>query len=228
MVVLRGESRLLPGFFKPKGLIALWAFLFYRHRLTQTLKRHGRILTLCCLAVAGMAACHSMPENLIKSFEPIGDKEAVVLILGTMPGRESLNKSEYYAHRRNSFWHIMGELFGADFSLEYEQRRKILIQNGIAVWDVLKCCRRKGSGDLAIEGEIANDFNVFFHKYSKIRNVFFNGQNAERFYHRLVLPSLAEKYQNITYKTLPSTSPANAHKNFQAKLREWNAIRLYS
>src|SRR3972149_6456439 len=138
-----------------------------------------------------------MTNGLIESFEPIGDKKAVVLILGTMPGRESLNKSEYYAHRRNSFWNIMGELFGAGFNLEYEQRRKILIQNGIAVWDVLKCCMRKGSGDLAIESEIANDFNAFFHKYSKIRNVFFNGQNAEKFYRRLVLPSLAEKYQLI-------------------------------
>jgi TDG/mug DNA glycosylase family protein len=169
-----------------------------------------------------------MTDGHIKSFEPIGDKKAVVLILGTMPGRESLNKSQYYAHKRNSFWHIMGELFGAGFSLEYEQRQKILIKNGIAVWDVLKCCRRKGSGDLAIESEIPNDFNAFFHKYSKIRNVFFNGQNAEKFYRRLVLPGLAEKYQNITYKTLPSTSPANAHKDFQAKLAEWYSVKANS
>jgi G:T/U-mismatch repair DNA glycosylase len=73
---------------------------------------------------------YSMTDGIIKSFEPIGDKRAVVLILGTMPGRESLNKSEYYAHRRNSFWHIMDELFGAGFSFEYEQRQKILVQNG--------------------------------------------------------------------------------------------------
>ncbi|MFA6426805.1 MAG: DNA-deoxyinosine glycosylase [Phycisphaerae bacterium] len=98
------------------------------------------------------------------------------------------------------------------------------LQNGIAVWDVLKYCQRKGSGDLAIEGEIANDFNVFFYEYSKIRKVFFNGQNAEKFYRRLVLPSLVEKYQNIAYKTLPSTSPANAHKDFQTKLKEWYAL----
>ena len=168
-----------------------------------------------------------MIDGLIESFEPIGNKKAVVLILGTMPGQESLNKSQYYAHRRNSFWHIMGELFNAGFNLEYKQRQKILIQNGIAVWDVLKCCKRKGSGDLAIEGEIANDFNAFSRKYPKIRNVFFNGQNAERFYRRLVLPGLAEKYQNIAYKTLPSTSPANAHKDFQAKLAEWDTVKLY-
>lgn len=166
-----------------------------------------------------------MMNSYVRSFEPIGDKKAVVLILGTMPGRESLNKSEYYAYRRNSFWNIIGELFGAGFNLEYEQRQKILIQNGIAVWDVLKCCKRKGSDDSAIESEIANDFNAFFHKYSKIRNVFFNGQNTEKFYRRLVLPSLAEKYQNITYKTLSSTSPANAHMNFREKLKIWRVVK---
>jgi double-stranded uracil-DNA glycosylase len=166
-----------------------------------------------------------MIDGHIKSFNPIGDKNATVLVLGTMPGQESLNKSEYYANRRNLFWNIMGELFGAGFYLEYEQRRNILIQSGIAVWDVLKCCKRKGSGDLAIESEIANDFNAFFHKYSKIRGVFFNGKNAEKFYHKLVLPHLAEKYRHIIYKTLPSTSPANAHMDFQMKLTEWYAVK---
>jgi hypoxanthine-DNA glycosylase len=122
----------------------------------------------------------------------------------------------------------MGELFGAGFNQEYQQRQKILVQNGIAVWDVLKCCTRKGSGDLAIENEIANDFNAFFRKYPQIRNIFFNGRNAEKFYRRLVLPGLAEKYQNIEYKILPATSPANARKDFQMKLKEWYVVKFFS
>ena len=165
-----------------------------------------------------------MTDGCIEGFNPIGDKMATVLILGTMPGQESLNKAEYYAHRRNAFWNIMGEIFGAGFNLEYEQRQNILIQNGIAVWDVLKCCQRKGSSDSNIEGESVNDFDAFFCGYPKIRNVFFNGKSAERFYQRLALPQLSGKYQHIIYQGLPSTSPANAQMDFQMKLTEWHAV----
>ena len=125
------------------------------------------------------------------------------------------------------FWRLMGELFGAVPDMKYGHRQSILAAKGVAIWDVVRKCRRRGSSDSNIENEsiIFNDFNLFFHRHPEIRNVFFNGQNTEKFYRRLVLPSLAGKYQNITYKTLSSTSPANAHMNFREKLKIWLAVK---
>lgn len=154
------------------------------------------------------------------SFPTISNTKATVLILGTMPGVHSLAENQYYAHPRNAFWKIMFTLFNMSFSTDYEQRKKLLLQNGIALWDVLEACERKGSLDSAIKQEIANDFASFFKQHPHITHLFFNGQKAAVFFKKYV--SLEQDYQLVT---LPSTSPANAAKSFEKKLEEWQVIK---
>ena len=165
--------------------------------------------------------------NEISCFAPIARKDARVLILGSMPGVESLNQQQYYAHPRNSFWYIMARLFDFDMNADYKHRAASLIKNRIALWDVLNQCLRQGSLDTAIEKDsiIRNDFLTFFKQHPEIEHVFFNGQKAEKEFKRFVLPELEDTYRYIQYQTLPSTSPAMASLNKEQKLAIWQQVK---
>lgn len=160
----------------------------------------------------------------IYSFPPIVDYHANRLILGSMPGIASLQAQQYYAHARNLFWPIMGELVGATPTLEYTQRIEMLQKSGIALWDVLQSCLRVGSLDSAIATDslIPNDFAAFFAQYPHIRRVYFNGTKAENCFHQHVLPSLPNLA--LQCSRLPSTSPAHAALSYAQKLVAWRAV----
>lgn len=162
--------------------------------------------------------------KLIRSFTPVADASARVLILGSMPGAESLRAGEYYAHPRNAFWRIMGDLVGASRELPYAVRIRRLRQAGIALWDVLAACVRVGSLDAAIDQRsiIVNDLVTFLAQHRRISHVFFNGAAAERSYRVHVQPALESGA--LTLQRLPSTSPAHAALTYVAKLRAWRSV----
>jgi hypoxanthine-DNA glycosylase len=162
----------------------------------------------------------------IHSFAPIEVPRARILILGSMPGVESLRKEEYYAHPRNLFWRMLGMLCEFNPALPYAERVAALGAAKISVWDVLQSCTRQGSLDADIEKStiVPNDFNAFFRRQSTITHVFFNGSAAEKFYRSEVLPVLLS--HQIQYTRLPSTSPAHASMSFEEKLAAWRAISM--
>lgn len=161
---------------------------------------------------------------VIRSFAPIADASARVLILGSMPGIESLRAGQYYAHPRNVFWRIMGELVGASPDMPYGLRTRQLKNAGIALWDVLAACVREGSLDAAIDPRsvIANDLVSFLARRPGIRHVFFNGAAAERCFRIHVQPALEDGARKLA--RLPSTSPAHAARSYMDKLQAWRAI----
>ena len=160
----------------------------------------------------------------IQSFAPIETADARILILGSMPGEASLRAGQYYAHPRNLFWRIMGELLGADPASPYDLRIQALKSARIALWDVLRSCRRKGSLDSNIDHEslVPNDFAAFFLSHPQITRVFFNGTKAEQCYRRHKQPVTG--IESIEYLRLPSTSPANASLSYERKLDAWRVI----
>jgi len=169
-----------------------------------------------------------MPD--IQSFPPIADTTANILILGSMPGKESLRAGQYYAHPRNAFWTIMGELAGAAPALPYETRTEKLKSAGIALWDVLASCTRHSSMDADIEAAsiCPNDFASFLLKHPNITHIFFNGSMAEQCFRKQVLPLLEPLpgQRSLHFHRLPSTSPAHASMSYQQKLKGWKVILL--
>jgi len=171
-----------------------------------------------------------LENNRARNFDYIAGCSARVVILGSMPGVKSLQQQQYYAHPRNSFWDLMGEMFDAGRALPYPDRLLGLKQHHIALWDVAHQCERNGSLDSNIKAGsiIPNDFSTFFASHPDIRAVFFNGRKAAEIYRQQVLPNLPEPFRSIPCYTLPSTSPAHASMSRQAKLEQWLQIIAFT
>lgn len=165
-----------------------------------------------------------MPGNpRIRSFPPLEDAQARILILGSMPGVASLRAGQYYAHPQNLFWRIVCSILGVEGLPPYEARVRLLTRNRIALWDVLASCRREGSLDSAIESDsiVANDFARFLDTHPRIARVCFNGAKAEATWRRQVRPALGAAQSGLDFRRLPSTSPAHAAMSYLRKRTAW-------
>ncbi len=164
----------------------------------------------------------------VESFSPIVDGSATILILGSMPGVESLRAQQYYAHPRNAFWKIMQYILGFPEDATYPERTKAMKRNRIGLWDVMNSCERWGSLDSNIDQQSVkpNDFASLFREHPHIGRILFNGLAAETAYIKHVLPCLTGASRDIPRLRLPSTSPAMARLSFDEKLEIWSrAIR---
>jgi hypoxanthine-DNA glycosylase len=157
----------------------------------------------------------------IYSFPPIADNKATILILGTMPGKDSLKHNQYYAHPQNAFWKIMFTIFNTPISTDYTIKQALLLDNRIALWDVLKTCERDSSLDADIIKEEANDLKQFLQNHPQIKLVVFNGKAAMNFYKKHI------KETSVLKITMPSTSPAHAI-SFDKKINKWSVLREHS
>jgi hypoxanthine-DNA glycosylase len=159
-------------------------------------------------------------------FGSVAHADARVLILGTLPGKVSLARGEYYAQPRNAFWRIMGELAGASPDLPYEDRLRLLKENGIALWDVCASGHRSGSLDSAIRLATVetNDLSGFLRAHTAVGLICFNGKKAKEIYDRKVLQKPPILFERIRYQVLPSTSPAHAAMSYEQKLSRWRIV----
>lgn len=155
-----------------------------------------------------------------QSFTPIIGSQAHTLILGTLPGQESLRKQEYYGHPRNAFWPILFELFGESLTDNYNTKLAIAREHHIALWDVCHRAIRPGSLDVDIKKEQANPLHDLLERHRSINTIVFNGKKAQALYDKYFT-----RLPYISYHTLLSTSPANASFSYQEKLKDWSIIR---
>jgi hypoxanthine-DNA glycosylase len=168
-----------------------------------------------------------MTRRTSYGFAPLVGGAPRVLILGSLPGAASIAQQQYYAQAQNAFWLIMGRLFGAGRELPYDQRVRKLIAQRVAVWDVLAAAQRAGSLDASIvrESIAVNDVAALLREFPTIAFVAFNGRTAAELYHRHVHATLPESLRALPTATLPSTSPAHAALDLQAKLARWRVVK---
>ena len=152
----------------------------------------------------------------IEGYAPVADANSRLLVLGTMPSVESLRAGFYYAHPRNAFWRILADVVGAPLPQTTAEKQALALENGVALWDVLRACTRRGSLDSAIRNAEANDFAAFFRDHARIERVLFNGAAAQRLFLRLCPGALAGRAS----ARLPSTSPAYT-LSFEQKRELW-------
>lgn len=166
-----------------------------------------------------------MPE-LLTGLSAVIVPGARLLILGSLPGAESLRRREYYAHPRNLFWDVIERVHAIPRAASYEERLARLGEARIALWDVAARGRRAGSLDSAIDpaSVTANDFAGLFRDHPTIGAVCFNGRKAAALYRRLVLPRLGAAFARLAYHELPSTSPAHAALPAAEKHDRWRTV----
>ncbi len=157
--------------------------------------------------------------DLKTSFEPISNSETTVLILGTAPGDKSIELGEYYGHQRNRFWKIISALTENDLPVTYSDKKSLIKNEGIGIWDVAHKVVRKGSLDNAIKSEEPNDLDNFIKEHTKLKIIGFNGQKAEKLFDKYF-----DRKDNLNYISLPSTSPANTGFDFDEICKEWRKI----
>lgn len=158
-------------------------------------------------------------DRIIHPIKPIYDNESKVLILGTFPSVKSREGEFFYHHPQNRFWKVISGVYDELLPTSIEEKKELLLRNGIAVWDVIQSCEITGSADSSIKNVIPNDLTEILNT-AKIKQLIANGNTSYQLYMKYIYPNTKREI-----KKLPSTSPANASYQLDRLLMDWQAIR---
>jgi TDG/mug DNA glycosylase family protein len=158
-------------------------------------------------------------ERISHPFQPVYNKDSKILILGSFPSVKSREGEFFYHHPQNRFWKVISAIYKEELPISIDEKKELLLRNGIAVWDVIKSCEITGSADHSIKNVIPNDLSEIF-KIADIKRIFANGSTAYQLYTKYIFPKIGRDAVR-----LPSTSPANAACNVDRLLEDWTFIK---
>lgn len=157
-------------------------------------------------------------NHIVHPFGPLYDSRSKILILGSLPSVKSRQQNFFYGHPQNRYWRLMAKLLKETEPKTIEEKKALVLNHRIAMWDTIYSCDIIGSSDSSIKNVVPNDLSVII-RNSEVTHIFCNG-NASGAYYR--------KYQEdalgISAAVLPSTSPANAAWSFERLFEAWKAI----
>lgn len=152
-------------------------------------------------------------------FPPLYNENSKILILGSFPSVKSREQMFFYGHPQNRFWKVVSKVFDCDTPVSIEEKRTFLLENGIALWDVIASCEITGSADSSIKNVTANDFSHILNS-ADIKNIYVNGKTAEKYFNKYIKDKIGR-----SAICLPSTSPANAMWSLDRLISEWSIIK---
>ena len=154
-------------------------------------------------------------EHIEHTFAPVYDADSLVLILGTFPSVKSREQNFYYGHPQNRFWKVLANLTGCEVPGTVEEKKKFLLREHIAVWDVIAKCDIIGSSDSSIRNVVPADLSRIL-DHAPIRQIYANGGKAYELYQKYAYPITGREIVK-----LPSTSPANAAYSLERLIGQW-------
>lgn len=157
-------------------------------------------------------------EYAVHEIPPVWDNNSKILILGSFPSVKSREENFFYNHPQNRFWKVMAAVWNCPVPQEIEEKKKMLLENHVAVWDVIASCQIEGSSDSSIKDVMPNDISVIL-KQASVEKIFTNGATAWKMYNRYIKPVAGREAIK-----LPSTSPANAAWSLDRLVEEWNRL----
>lgn len=161
-----------------------------------------------------------MIQNIVHPIAPLYDKNSKILILGSFPSQKSREQMFFYGHPQNRFWKVIATIFESETPKTVEEKRKFILTNRLALWDVIASCDIIGSSDNSIKNVVPNDLSVIL-SLANIKQIFVNGKTAEKYYNKYIAKQIEQEAI-----CLPSTSPANAAWSLERLVDAWEIIKL--
>ena len=146
---------------------------------------------------------------------PVYAKDSRILILGSFPSVKSRENNFFYGHPQNRFWKVLSALYDYPLPQSIAEKKALLLNNQIAVWDVIASCEITGSSDSSIKNVEPTDIRKILDT-ADIKQVIANGNKAGQLYKKYQLP-----LTGMAAVILPSTSPANAAWTFEKLCKRW-------
>ncbi len=157
---------------------------------------------------------------IVHPFPPLYDKNSKVLILGSFPSVKSREMLFFYGHPQNRFWKVTSAVFSVPVPVTVPEKKQFLLDNHLALWDVIASCEISGSADSTIKNAVPNDISEILDN-SDIQKIFTNGKTAAKYYDKYIKPQIGRESV-----CLPSTSPANAAWTLEKLVGAWNVIKI--
>ena len=157
-------------------------------------------------------------QTQVHTIKPLFDSNSQILILGSFPSVKSREGSFFYHHPQNRFWKVLAQVLNQPLPTTIEEKTALILNNHLALWDVIASCEITGSDDNSIKNAVPNDLSIILDN-APIKRIFINGGKAYALYQKFMQPQIP-----LPAVKLPSTSPANARYNLAKLATSWQQI----